>query len=204
MKGFDSGYKEKEQEEPTPGPGTIAYLRLMEKEKQRRAEEEAKQSLVGGLDGHEELSHPSPSSPPANQKRSPAGKRGSRPYDSVREHHLHQVEIIRNYMRFHMSIFRLLPNLREGEMRLYLYLIEQSYGGDPPRNYCEYSQREAMAATFISSPTTVSKGMAFLEERGLIAWTPKATRRGVRSRVRVFLPCEAGEQSQAEDIETKN
>lgn len=203
MKGFDSGYREKEQEEPTPRPGTIAYLRLMEKEKQRKAEEEANRGLVGGLGNRGEQSTLSPPAPPSYNKRSSSRRPSVKSQDSGQDTPLHQVEIVRNYVRFHVSVFRLLPNLREGEMRLYLYLIEQSYGSDPPRNYCEYSQRDAMTATLISSPTTVCKGMASLEERGLIAWTPKATRRGVTSRVRVFLPCEVGDKGQAGDVEKK-
>jgi len=37
----------------------------------------------------------------------------------------------------------------------------------------------------------------------LIAWSPKATRRGVTSRLRVFLPCEIEGEDPTEDIETK-
>ena len=199
MKGFEADFSSEKDQEPGPRPGTIAYLRQMEKEKQRRAEAVSKTEVT-----------PDPGRARRDLSENQSTPQESRPVLSHEGHHesdpeieLSEVAVIGNYLRFHRSIFWVIPKMTEGEIKLYLYLIHQSFGKDPSVNYCEYTQRDAMFGTGINSASTISKAMSVLERKGLVAWHTKATKRGLKSLVRVYLPVELENGPHATDLQKK-
>ncbi len=199
MKGFEADYSGDKEQEPVPRPGTIAYLRYIEKEKERKAQ---------SADKTEEPTKPGLALRNQDVKmRSPLERTptlpSEEPLEPVLQVDLHEVEVIYDFLKFHNSIFRAIPGMTEGEIKLYLYLIHQSFGKDPPVNYCEYTQRDAMVGTGINSASTISKAMSVLERKGLVAWHTKATKRGLKSLVRVYLPVELENGPETTDLRKK-
>ena len=100
------------------------------------------------------------------------------------------VKITKNFLFLDVDVLRMFKEMTEAEIRIYTNLYLRTWGQINPNNICKCTNSEISANTGITSPTTFSKIMSKLEDRGLIECRYKARKVGEKSKYRVFLPCE--------------
>ena len=102
------------------------------------------------------------------------------------------LQALRSFATSQHDLHALIPNMKPSELRLYHYLIEQTYGNPDSSgdHVAEYSQRQAMQASGIKSTATIVKAMSVLVKRRLVKWVRRSRKRGQSSLVKVFLPDE--------------
>ena len=101
-----------------------------------------------------------------------------------------EVLLEKNYMRFDMDIFSLMPELTGAEYKVYVDLVRRSYGQISPRNICSCTYTMIMKATGITSRTTMAKSVEALIKKGLVRHLFVARRVSEMTIYRVFLPGE--------------
>ena len=102
------------------------------------------------------------------------------------------VQALRTFVTSQHALHDLLPDLKDSELRIYYYLVEQTHGNPDSSDdrVTEYSQRQAMKASGIKSTATIVKAMSVLVKRRLVKWVRRSRKRGQMSLVKVFLPDE--------------
>jgi hypothetical protein len=93
-------------------------------------------------------------------------------------------------LRIYNTITAFQPRMLDGETRVYLFLLQESYGKYPSVRQIEYHQRHLMQAIGMTSPATLSRSMKSLQKRRLVKWIRKARAKGERSAIEVCLPWE--------------
>jgi hypothetical protein len=107
------------------------------------------------------------------------------------------VQLLKTLVDSRHAINTIIPSMKDSELRLYSYLVEQTYGNQRTASdgVVPYSQKEAMRATGIKSTATIVKSMNSLSKKKLIKWVRKSRKRGEASQIRVFLPRDTLESS---------
>lgn len=103
-----------------------------------------------------------------------------------------EVYIKSNYMFFDKDIVSAIATMREAEAKVYLALVLQSYGKNPPRNICSVTNALLKKLTGLGSPSSFSKAFKGLESMGLIKRLVIGSPVTGKTMVRVYLPCETG------------
>ena len=103
----------------------------------------------------------------------------------VSDVNLHQKSnsILTTYATLQSQINERLPHMTPSELRLYVYLVNNSDDGIIP-----YNQRDVMKSVGLGSHTTVVKALSSLQKKNLIKWISKSNKKSEQSKLKVFLP----------------
>jgi hypothetical protein len=194
VKGFDALYSDPDPPEKgsMPLPGTDAYLAWVA-EKKRKKKGTGQGTATDPNSGSDITAISDIPRQSDTRKRSDTSRISDLAVESdidrgsVVASHL---TVIENYTKLHNSVWSILTELKEAELRIYLYLLEKTHGRTPERNFLEYRQRDVMADLQTKAHSTVSLGLKRLERRGLVQWLRKSGGKGERSILVVRLPCE--------------
>jgi hypothetical protein len=113
----------------------------------------------------------------------------NKPGSPSESEHVQALRIFTTSQRYLRSV---MPDFKDSELRLYHYLVEQTFGNpdSPSDHVIEYSQRRAMQASNIKSTATIVKAMSVLVKNRLVKWVRRSRKRGQSSLIKVFLPDE--------------
>jgi len=204
MKGFSSAYEDKGRAiDAVPRPGTEAYLRYVERRKREKDETEAAvepvdNSPVGNLQpgmvrgtGMEGIPVEASGMVRGTGMVEGTGMNRGTGINSIPvQEQDGGLKLIKNYMRFDMDVFSILPELTEAEARIYLDFIRRTYGQLPPRNICSATRRMIGDTAGVASPNAQVKAIQGLERRQLVKRLITSRGKNELSMFRVYLPCE--------------
>ena len=104
---------------------------------------------------------------------------------TVSDVNLHQKSnsILTTYATLQSQINERLPHMTPSELRLYVYLVNNSDDG-----IIFYNQRVVMKSVGLGSHTTVVKALSSLQTKNLVKWISKSNKKSEQSKLKVFLP----------------